>query len=89
MVKKMLVVKGEKKTLVCSAYEKKSTPRFSKILEKCNNMKVPVIIGVSEGAIKYMGGYHVVSALVKNLMYDLDIQNECIIFTHRRSNIKK
>lgn len=37
MVKKMLVVKGEKKTLVCSANEKKSTPRFSKILEKCNN----------------------------------------------------
>ena len=56
------------------------------ILEKCNNMKVPVIIGVSEGAIKYMGGYHVVSALVKNLMYDLDIQNDvCLHLDHGSS----
>ena len=31
------------------------------ILEECNNLNVPVILGVSEGAAKYMGGYNVVS----------------------------
>lgn len=56
------------------------------ILEKCNEMNVPVIIGVSEGAIKYMGGYHVVSSLVKSLMIDLDIQNNvCLHLDHGSS----
>ena len=27
------------------------------ILEECNKLNVPVILGVSEGAAKYMGGY--------------------------------
>ena len=27
------------------------------ILEKCNELHVPVILGVSEGATKYMGGF--------------------------------
>ena len=34
------------------------------ILEKCNNENIDVILGVSEGAIKYMGGYHVVNGFV-------------------------
>ena len=33
------------------------------ILEQCNEMKVPVILGVSEGATKYMGGYIAVSSM--------------------------
>ena len=43
------------------------------ILEKCNNLEQPVILGVSEGAIKYMGGYNVVVAIVKSLIKDLNI----------------
>ena len=43
------------------------------ILEECNELNVPVILGASEGAIKYMGGYDVVVALVKSLMKDLKI----------------
>ena len=44
------------------------------ILEKCNELKVPVILGASEGAIKYMGGYNVVASLVKSMIEDLSIQ---------------
>jgi len=44
------------------------------ILEECEANKSPVILGVSEGAIKYMGGYNVVSSLVKSLIKDLDIK---------------
>ena len=44
------------------------------ILEKCNEMNVPVILGASEGAIKYMGGYNVVFNLVKSLIMDLHIE---------------
>lgn len=43
------------------------------ILEKCNELQVPVILGVSEGAAKYMGGYDVIVGMVKGLIKDLDI----------------
>lgn len=43
------------------------------ILEECQNNKSPVILGVSEGAAKYMGGYNVVSAMVKELIKSLNI----------------
>lgn len=44
------------------------------ILETMNKLKRPVILGVSEGAIQYMGGYKTVFALVKALIEDLQIQ---------------
>lgn len=43
------------------------------ILEECQELNSPVILGVSEGAIKYMGGYKTVSNLVKSLISDLNI----------------
>lgn len=43
------------------------------ILETCEEHKSPVILGVSEGAAKYMGGYNVVSNIVKGLIKDLKI----------------
>ena len=43
------------------------------ILEQCQELKSPVILGVSEGAIKYMGGYKTVSNLVRSLISDLNI----------------
>ncbi len=38
------------------------------ILEECEKEHTPVILGVSEGAAKYMGGYKTVVDMVKNLM---------------------
>ncbi len=56
------------------------------ILEECEKEKVPVILGVSEGAIKYMGGYRTVTALVKGLMQDLSIQIPvCLHLDHGQS----
>ena len=43
------------------------------ILEECENLKSPVILGVSEGAVKYMGGYNVVADMVKALTKSLNI----------------
>lgn len=43
------------------------------ILEKCNELEVPVILGVSEGAAKYMGGFNTITGMVKGLMQDLNI----------------
>lgn len=43
------------------------------VLLTANECKSPVILGVSEGAGKYMGGYHVVVGMVNGLLKDLDI----------------
>lgn len=43
------------------------------ILEACEENRSPVILGVSEGAIKYMGGYSVVSSIVYSLVKELGI----------------
>ena len=38
------------------------------ILEECNLVNCPVILGVSEVAAKYMGGFQVVSAMVHGMI---------------------
>ncbi len=43
------------------------------ILKKCQELQAPVILGVSEGAVKYMGGYHVVAEMVKAVILDKNI----------------
>lgn len=43
------------------------------ILSKCQELQAPVILGVSEGAVKYMGGYHVVAEMVKAVILDKNI----------------
>lgn len=58
------------------------------ILEKCNELKKPVIIGVSEGAIKYMGGYNVVSHLVYSLVKDLNIDIDVCLHLDHGSSIE-
>ena len=56
------------------------------ILEKCNEMGVPVILGASEGAIRYMGGYHVVASMVRAMILDLGIENDvCLHLDHGSS----
>lgn len=56
------------------------------ILEECDRLKVPVILGVSESAIKYMGGYNVVASLCFSLIMDLDIKTDvCLHLDHGTS----
>ena len=68
--------------MITKAYQQKyAIPHFNinnlewakNILEACEEMSSPVILGASESAIKYMGGYNVVAALVKSLIIDLEI----------------
>lgn len=57
------------------------------ILEECEVLKIPLILGVSEGAIKYMGGYHVVVSIVKGLLEDLSITIPVAIHLDHGSSI--
>jgi len=42
------------------------------VLERCEALQKPVILGVSEGALKYMGGPNTVVSMVKGLLSDLN-----------------
>ena len=56
------------------------------ILEECQKNDVPVILGVSEGAAKYMGGFTVVTEMVKALINDLNITIDvCLHLDHGSS----
>lgn len=43
------------------------------ILDKCQELKTPVILGVSEGAMKYMGGWHTVVGICRGYIKDKKI----------------
>lgn len=58
------------------------------ILEECNENKSPVILGVSEGAAKYMGGFNVVSTMVKELDKSLDIKVPVVIHLDHGSSVE-
>lgn len=58
------------------------------ILEKCNELRSPVILGVSEGAIKYMGGYSVVYNLVNSLYNELTIEIPVVLHLDHGTSIE-
>lgn len=58
------------------------------ILEVCEEEKTPVIIGVSEGAISYMGGEKTVADLVRNLVFDLNIKVPVAIHLDHGSSVE-
>ena len=79
-VKKMLV--NSKDLLLKAKASKYAIPHLNinnlewakYILQECNSLNVPVILGVSEGAAKYMGGFNTIALMVKGLITDLNIE---------------
>lgn len=94
LVMKMLV--NSKKMLLDAKKEKKVVYQFNInnlewtkiILEFCEKKQISVILGVSEGAIKYMGGYNVVANLVKSLINDLKISIPVCLHLDHGSSIE-
>ena len=58
------------------------------ILEECDRLRSPVILGVSEGAIRYMGGYKVVANLAQNLDEELHITVPVAIHLDHGSSVE-
>lgn len=69
-----LLIKASKDGYAIGAYNINNLEFSRYILEACNEDKAPVIIAVSEPAINYMGGYEVVSSIVRSLINDLNIK---------------
>lgn len=58
------------------------------ILEESNKLNIPVILGASEGAIKYMGGYTTVGNLVKNLIKYLEVRIPVVLHLDHGSSFE-
>ena len=58
------------------------------ILEACEEENSPVILGVSEGATRYMGGFKTVVNIVKGLMDDMDITIPVAIHLDHGSSVE-
>ncbi|MEK3732690.1 MULTISPECIES: class II fructose-1,6-bisphosphate aldolase [Paenibacillus] len=59
------------------------------ILEAAEEEKSPVILGVSEGAARYMGGFNTVVHMVKGLMQDLKVTVPVAIHLDHGSSVEK
>lgn len=59
------------------------------ILSAAEEEKSPVILGVSEGAARYMGGFSVVTAMVKALMNEMNIKVPVAIHLDHGSSFEK
>ncbi len=83
---KKMLLKAKKQKQVVFQFNINNLEWTKCILEECEALKVPVILGVSESAIKYMGGYNVISALVFSLVSDLEIKTDvCLHLDHGSS----
>ncbi|NLD27043.1 MAG: fructose-bisphosphate aldolase, partial [Acholeplasmataceae bacterium] len=58
------------------------------ILTVSEEMSSPVILGVSEGAAKYMGGYRTVVGMVKGVLEDLKITVDVAIHLDHGSSFE-
>lgn len=58
------------------------------ILEECESNKSPVILGVSEGAAKYMGGFQVISDMVRDLVSSLEIKIPVVLHLDHGSSVE-
>lgn len=70
---KEMLLKARKEGYAIGHFNINNLEWTKSILEVAKEYRSPVILGVSEGATKYMGGYNVVAQLVKALILDLDI----------------
>jgi len=87
---------NSKEILIAAKSRKYAIPQFNinnlewtmYILETCQEMKSPVILGVSEGANKYMGGFNTVVKIVEGLINDLNITIPVCIHLDHGSSIE-
>jgi fructose-bisphosphate aldolase, class II len=67
---KEMMIKGKKEGYAIGQFNLNNLEYTQAILQAAEAEKSPVILGVSEGAARYMGGYTTVVNMVKGLMQD-------------------
>lgn len=85
---KNILLKAKKEKYAVAHFNINNLEWTRYILEETNLLNVPVIIGVSEGAIKYMGGVNIVSSMVKAMISDLNITNDVVLHLDHGSSFE-
>ncbi|WP_342514895.1 class II fructose-1,6-bisphosphate aldolase [Sporosarcina sp. FSL K6-1522] len=67
---KEMMIKGKKEGYAVGQFNVNNLEYAQAILQAAEEEKSPVILGVSEGAARYMGGFTVVVNMIKGLMHD-------------------
>ena len=67
---KEMMIKGKKEGYAIGQFNINNLEFTQAILQAAEEEKSPVILGVSEGAARYMGGFTTVVNMVKGLMHD-------------------
>ena len=81
------MIVSSKKLLEDAKNNKQAIPQFNinnlewtkYILEECNNNNYPVILGITENVVKYIGGYNTIVNMIKSLDEDLNIKIPVVI----------
>lgn len=76
---KELLEKAKKNKIAIPQFNINNFEWTKYILEECNLNNSPVIIGVSQTTIDYMGGYNIVSTMIKELDRELNIKVPVVI----------
>lgn len=61
----------------------------SAILDKCQELQAPVILGVSEGAMRYMGGWNTIVGMVRGYIIDKNITVPVALHLDHGSSFEK
>ena len=76
---KDILLKACKEGYAIGAYNFNNLEFARYILEACNEDRSPCILAASESAINYMGGYYVVSNMIKSIVKELNIKVPVIL----------
>lgn len=86
---KEMMIKGKKEGYAIGQFNLNNLEYTQAILQAAEEEKSPVILGVSEGAARYMGGFTTVVNMVKGLMHDYKITVPVAIHLDHGSSFEK
>ena len=82
-----ILIKANEKRYAIPQFNVNNLEWAKYILEECQSNHSPVILGLSEGAIKYMGGYNVAVNVITTLVEDLKIDSPVVIHLDHGSSV--
>ena len=86
---KEMMIKGKKEGYAIGQFNLNNLEYTQAILQAAEAEKSPVILGVSEGAARYMGGFTTVVNMVKGLMHDYQTTVPVAIHLDHGSSFEK
>ncbi|MDS9472294.1 class II fructose-bisphosphate aldolase [Sporosarcina pasteurii] len=86
---KEMMIKGKKEGYAIGQFNLNNLEYTQAILQAAEEEKSPVILGVSEGAARYMGGFTTVVNMVKGLMHDFGTTVPVAIHLDHGSSFEK